>query len=90
MSTPETSYVCSRFVALVDILGFRYLRSTMPVIEVVKRVDAVLKKAKIRLEAQVGTGSDAWIRTLEEFHFSDTILICSPPIKLRILAARVF
>ena len=70
--------VGNRYVALIDILGFRSLLASTPVIEVIGRIDNLLSDAQRYLRASTGSGQ---VRTLGEVHFSDTILMWTPLIK---------
>ncbi len=72
MTTPNCNeaHQGNRYIALIDILGFRSLLNTTPLAEIVRKVEVLLE------DSQRYLGSNR--RTLGEVHFSDTILIWTP------------
>ena len=76
--------VTRRFVAMIDILGFRRMVQTLPAEDVVRRVEKLFKHIpKLDIAWGVGGGNiqeESGITKTAHAQFSDTILLWTPPI----------
>jgi hypothetical protein len=78
-----------RYVAMIDILGFKALLASVPVMEIVARIDHLLSYvrgmqtywASSVVTGETSEGSDRFGGRfhLNEMHFSDTIVVWTPP-----------
>lgn len=73
-----------RYVAMIDILGFRTMLDTTPLAEVVRQIGNLLVNSKRRLAAASrSVDGQVHSRTLGVMHFSDTVLMWTPPVEDR-------